>query len=77
MGPSGRKRSCNASCYDVRRVKSTKCNCVCGGINHNVGIFKAIENTIALQGDAYWREKHKKVRFTDMQMLLDLRLANS
>jgi hypothetical protein len=34
--------------------------------------MKAIENTLALRGDSYWREKHKKIKFADMQLLLDL-----
>jgi hypothetical protein len=72
-----RKRSCDANCYGVQRIRMTKCNCVCGGANHGVGFSKAIENTQALQGDSYWREKHKKVKFADMQLLLDLELANS
>ena len=50
-----------------------KCNCVCGAANHSVGLTKDVENTIALRGDSYWREKHKKIKFTDLQLFLNLK----
>ena len=39
----GKKRqSCNSLCYNA---KHDKCDCVCGGANHGVGLKQAITNT--------------------------------
>lgn len=38
---SGETGRCDAKCYDA---KNSKCHCCCNGINHGVGISKAIEN---------------------------------
>jgi hypothetical protein len=76
--PGGRRnRSCDANCYGVRRVSMTKCTCVCGGINHGVGLSKARENTRALHGDSYWREKHKGIKFAEAQLRLALEVAKA
>ena len=37
-----RKGHCNEQCYNA---KSEVCLCCCGGVNHGVGLQKAIENT--------------------------------
>jgi len=37
---------CNSHCYNA---KCEVCMCVCGGLNHGVGLQKAIENTIEMQ----------------------------
>jgi hypothetical protein len=54
-----------------------KCTCVCGGANHGVGLSKAVENTRALQGEVYWREKHREIKFAEAQLLLMLNNENS
>lgn len=33
---------CDAKCHDA---KGPKCTCICGGMNHGVGINKVIDNT--------------------------------
>lgn len=33
---------CDAKCYNA---KGPTCKCVCGGVNHGVGIDEAIQNT--------------------------------
>lgn len=38
----GTRRRCDARCYDARHPK---CDCVCGGANHGVGLDKAVHNT--------------------------------
>jgi len=38
----GRVRRCDARCYNG---ESSRCTCVCGGINHGVGIQRALENS--------------------------------
>jgi hypothetical protein len=37
-----RGRVCNEQCYNA---KHKKCHCICGGINHGVGLQVARENT--------------------------------
>lgn len=37
---------CNARCYDAKGDRSV---CVCGGVNHGVGIQKAARNTLELR----------------------------
>jgi len=36
------ERRCDERCYNA---KGKKCSCVCGGINHGVGIEQAYKNT--------------------------------
>lgn len=43
-----RARSCNARCYNA---KHPNCACVCGGMNHSVGLEDATERT----KDVKWR----------------------
>lgn len=38
---SRRIRKCNAGCYNAH---GDVCHCICGGINHGVGLEKALEN---------------------------------
>lgn len=33
---------CDSKCYEA---KDSGCSCICGGINHGVGLESAIENT--------------------------------
>jgi len=40
--PGGRRRSCSARCYNA---KGFNCRCICHGLNHGVGLTKAVENT--------------------------------
>ncbi len=35
-------RKCDSRCYDA---KNSLCTCICGGINHGVGLSKAVNNT--------------------------------
>jgi hypothetical protein len=69
---NGNVRQCDANCYDSRKTTKAQCTCVCGGINHGVGLSKAVENSVALEGDRYWRNRYKGVKFCDLQMVLSL-----
>jgi len=40
--PEGCVGRCDAKCYNAT---GDKCECVCGGANHGVGVNKAVENT--------------------------------
>ncbi len=40
--PEGLQGRCDEKCYNAT---STRCVCICGGVNHGVGLDKAIENT--------------------------------
>lgn len=46
----GQKRLavCNSYCYNA---KGPICTCPCGGVNHGVGLQKAIENTRQMMGE--------------------------
>jgi hypothetical protein len=37
-----RVAQCDARCYNA---KGKRCTCCCGGLNHGVGLDKALENT--------------------------------
>ncbi len=39
---NGCRGRCDARCYNAR---TPECECVCGGINHGVGLEKAVDNT--------------------------------
>lgn len=42
---SGEERRCDAKCY---AATSPVCTCVCGGLNHGVGLVQAVDNTTEL-----------------------------
>lgn len=56
------KGSCNAQCYNA---KSEHCTCTCNGLNHGVGLDKAIENTVKMM-----QETHEDVEYN--KVLIDL-----
>lgn len=39
---NGRSGRCDAKCHDAH---DADCDCVCGGINHGVGLEQAVRNT--------------------------------
>lgn len=41
---SGKQRRCDAKCHDAR---GEKCNCVCEGRNHGLGLQHALDKTHA------------------------------
>lgn len=43
----GRTRRCDAKCYNA---KGRKCRCICGGLNHGVGLNQAAINASKLVG---------------------------
>ena len=45
---SGRRRSCNARCYGA---KGKTCTCLCGSLNHGVGLLQATQNTQERAGE--------------------------
>jgi len=42
---SGCEGRCDAKCYSAN---GGKCDCICGGLNHGVGVEKAMDNTRTL-----------------------------
>jgi hypothetical protein len=49
----GDKGRCDGKCYNARHPK---CDCICGGANHGVGINVAVQNTLRLADK--WVEKY-------------------
>lgn len=45
---NGTQRRCDAKCYNA---KHPRCKCVCGGMNHGVGLNSAIRATEGLAED--------------------------
>ena len=41
-GPRGLRSICDQRCYNA---VTKRCRCCCGGVNHGVGLNKAISNT--------------------------------
>jgi hypothetical protein len=74
-GPNGSTRHCNARCYNSTKIKSIDCLCICGGKNHGVGESQATINTRNRRDDVHWRETHRGIIFSDLQM--DLITADS
>ena len=58
--PGSKKRqSCGSRCYNAKNPVE-HCVCPCAGINHGVGLAKAVENTKAMQAanaDVIFNEK--------------------
>ena len=50
--------SCTSRCYDAKREQ---CACACGGINHSVGLQKALDNTRQMVGKLPGVEFNEKV----------------
>ena len=63
-----RPRTCNSQCH---YAKHPTCCCVCGGVNHQVGLEKAIENTRILMGVIL--EANSSVRFSKVVQQLKLK----
>lgn len=40
-------RRCDANCHNAR---APRCECICGGANHGVGLGQAMENTRVMSG---------------------------
>ena len=58
-------RRCTATCYNA---KGQTCYCVCGGLNHGVGLERAMANTsIYIEGI---REAHPTAEFPEVQLTL-------
>lgn len=51
---------CDANCYEAT---GGTCDCICGGVNHGVGLKKAKENT-AIMADK-WIENYAKEKGID------------
>jgi hypothetical protein len=48
---------CDASCYDGTK---TECACICGGVNHGVGMVQALANTAAMSDG--WLKRDRNFR---------------
>lgn len=54
---------CDAKCYNAAHAK---CDCICGGRNHQAGEKRAVENTREYVDDMVqdWNAKHPGQEFT-------------
>ena len=50
----GSRGRCDAKCYNA---KSSRCRCICGGVNHGVGLRQAVLNTATMAEE--WLEKYE------------------
>ena len=67
--PEGRNtRSCGSQCHNA---KHTECSCICGGVNHGVGLNEAIDNTRLLMET--FQTRHPEIRFPAIVYQLRLR----
>ena len=66
---SGTTRRCDAHCHNA---ESDKCECICGGKNHGVGIHQATQNA---QKDMEAIENAEGFRVGPLQFTLDLGLS--
>ena len=48
---------CDASCYDGTK---TDCDCICGGVNHGVGLTRALANTAAMSDNWLKRDRNSR-----------------
>lgn len=56
---------CDAKCYTAESDSNT-CDCVCGGANHGVGLYAALENT--KRDAAQWIQAYaQRKRLTDYE----------
>lgn len=65
---------CDAKCYNALRPE---CDCICGGLNHGVGLYEAIENTKGMSDESVrinCRERgdDKNIRVSRKQLQLEL-----
>jgi hypothetical protein len=42
--PGQKQKVCDANCYGAIHIE---CDCICGGVNHGVGLWQAIKNVNA------------------------------
>ena len=50
----GSRGRCDARCYNA---KHPRCKCICGGVNHGVGLRQAVLNTATMAEE--WLEKYE------------------
>ena len=55
---------CNAKCYNA---KTTDCDCICGGMNHGVGLYQAARNTLVHAAE--WLEAQTPKNVLENEML--------
>jgi len=63
---------CDEKCYNA---KSMRCTCICGGVNHGVGLRQAIENLEARQYDLLFENKEEKMIFSNINEILKVDVA--
>lgn len=75
QGGDLRRKKCDARCYDATHEK---CDCICGGMNHGVGLHQAQANTEELAkkvkeiGIANLKETMSEEDLKKLQQLLGL-----
>ena len=60
---------CDAKCYEA---ECEVCNCICGGVNHGVGLSKAQDNTRKYADE--WIEKYKEENGADVKGEINIEL---
>lgn len=45
---------CGATCYNGNRAGAERCNCICEGLNHGIGLDAALDNLPRIAQE--WRE---------------------
>lgn len=66
--PGGRTQRCDARCYDAHE---TACECVCGGLNHGVGLAAARENTRELVQEWVETARARDPEILDIEIDID------
>ncbi len=66
---------CDARCHDADSPPGT-CDCICGGMNHGVGLAKARENTQKHCDEWVEEMKRKHGEYTTTQATLDALQGN-
>ena len=67
FGNSEGSRRCDAKCYDAIH---SKCDCICGGMNHGAGMAKAASNT-----QEHGLDLIEKFKGQDARILLEEKLG--
>lgn len=57
---SGCTGKCDANCYEAT---GHECDCICGGMNHGVGLKRAIDNTSQYADE--WIDRYSKQKGID------------
>ena len=66
-------RRCDAHCYDA---KHDKCDCICGGRNHGVGLRKAADQVAEIAGELQRRVDQNEIQTYDWWRITVTQVVN-